>query len=578
MSLDLFVASREARAAHQACNRQQHIHRANALWFRSLLILTSIIAACGKDSEPARAGISAAGTVSVIIPAGGAGVVVSPTGVAGTSTSNAAGTGAGFAGRSGAAGATMIGGAGGPPATPGTAGAPSTMPTGPTTPPPPAGSCAMSADRVRITEVDVGSPVLTGDSDQTFFMLAISPIASGGSRIAWLTGDNNIHIAQLDAADHLVGAPFTIPGHDFSDIYADDKGGVVLVTRDAQGGGTLNCGNINNLCGNSASYPTTYACYDMYMVRFEGTTETWATKLTDSNAMRPPYGASPTDANRTTFIWSWYGHHGRIASDGTRWAGYYGSSLSGSSKTLTQANCAQSDSTLTVGIDVHQGDQMRVVDANGAIQMGGFDWGCSHSYYERIVFDPMAKKFVQICETDASNQLLFAPPTYGAAKAIYAIDMQREIGNYSNISNVVVGSQGGYWVTVSKSRTDAAGMADVHLLHWTTGAPDKDLIISNDAMLNNRSNHLAKYGSSRLLASWENASTANDFSPRTAGRKFYVQTHNAATGDPEGGPYQVAINGNRYYEFRDYPDGSVAYPTLGSTNTKISILRVLPCN
>jgi hypothetical protein len=436
----------------------------------------------------------------------------------------------------------------------------------------------MSAERVRLTEIDVGSKVLNGDTDQTFFMLAISPIPSGGSRLAWLSGDNQVHIAQLNAADQLVGTPFTLPGHDFSDLYADDKGGVILLTRDAQGGGTLNCGNINNLCGNSASYPTTYACYDMYMVRFDGSSETWATKLTDSSASRPPYAASPTDANRTTFIWSWYGHHGRIASDGTRWAGYYGASLSGSSQTLTRANCAQSDSTLTVGIDVHQGDQMRVVDASCAIQMGGFDWGCSHSYYERIVYDSTAHQFVQICETDASNQLLHAPPAYTGSKPIYAIDMEREIGNYSNIGNVVVGTQGGYWVTVSKSRDNAAGMADVHLLHFTTGAQDHDRIISNDAMLNNRSNHLAKYGNSRLLAAWETASAANDFTTRTTAKKFYVQTHSAATGEVEGGPYQVDINGNRYYEFRDYPDGSVAYPAAGSSSTKIAILRILPCN
>jgi hypothetical protein len=444
-------------------------------------------------------------------------------------------------------------------------------------PPPPSGSCAMSADRIHITEVDVGSKVLTGDSDQTFYMIALSPIPSGGSRLAWLSGDNLIHIAQLDANDQLVGTPFTLPGHDFSDIYADDKGGVALITRDAQGGGTLNCGNINNLCGNSASYPTTYACYDMYMVRFDASSETWATKLTESSATRPPYGTSPTDSNRTTFIWSWYGHHGRIAFDGTHWAGYYGSSLSGSSQTLTHANCAQSDSTLMVGIDIHQGDQLRILDASGAIQMGGFVWGCSHSYYERITYDPTAKKFVQICETDANNQLLFAPPAYTGSMPIYAIDMQRDIGNYSNIGNIVVGSQGGYWLTVSKSRDASSGMADVHLLHFTTGAPDKDTVISNDMMLNCRSNHLAKYGSSRLLAAWETASAANDFSVRTTGRKFYVQTHDAATGTVEGGPYQVDLNGNRYVEFRDYPDGSVAYPSAGSTATKIKIMRALPC-
>jgi hypothetical protein len=316
----------------------------------------------------------------------------------------------------------------------------------------------------------------------------------------------------------------------------------------------------------------------MYLVRFDGTTETWATKLTDSSAARPPYGMSPTDTTRTTFIWSWYGHHGRIAYDGARWGAYYGASLSGSSQALTRANCAQSDSTLLVGIDIHQGDQMRVVDASGAIQMGGgFDWGCSHSYYERITYDPAAKKFVQICETDASNQLLFAPPSYTGSKAIYAIDMQREIGNYSNTSNLIPAAQGGYWVAVSKSRASAAGMADVHLLHFTTGAPDKDLIISNDTTLNCRSNHLAKYGNSRLVAAWETASAANDFTSLTPNRKFYVQTFSAASGEAEGAPYQVALNGNRYYEFRDYPDGSVAYPTLGSSNTKIKIMRILPC-
>jgi hypothetical protein len=61
------------------------------------------------------------------------------------------------------------------------------------------------------------------------------------------------------------------------------------------------------------------------------------------------------------------------------------------------------------------------------------------------------------------------------------------------------------------------------------------------------------------------------------GRKFYLQTHDAVSGEAEGGPLQVEVNGNRYFEFRDYPDGSVAYPSAGSSATKIKILRVLPC-
>jgi hypothetical protein len=46
------------------------------------------------------------------------------------------------------------------------------------------------------------------------------------------------------------------------------------------------------------------------------------------------------------------------------------------------------------------------------------------------------------------------------------------------------------------------------------------------------------------------------------------------------GPLKLSPNvlGSRYQDFRAYPDGSAAYPAPGSSNTKIKILRVLPCN
>jgi hypothetical protein len=58
---------------------------------------------------------------------------------------------------------------------------------------------------------------------------------------------------------------------------------------------------------------------------------------------------------------------------------------------------------------------------------------------------------------------LIAPPAYTGSKSIYTIDMQREIGNYSNIGNVVVRTQGGYWATVSKSRANAVGSASTKI-------------------------------------------------------------------------------------------------------------------
>src|SRR5262249_41985308 len=146
-------------------------------------------------------------------------------------------------------------------------------------------------------------------------------------------------------------------------------------------------------------------------------------------AALPPYSTSKTGAE-VTMIW-WYAHHGRIASDGTNFAGYFGSAIS-----VSQSGC----------INIHQGDRMQVVSPSGAVVKGGFDWGCSHSGYERIVYDSAAKKFVTVCKNDAptgdySGKIAYAP----SISPILAVDL-----NYSNMGNIVLANGGGYWLTSSQ--------------------------------------------------------------------------------------------------------------------------------
>ncbi|MFY0579032.1 hypothetical protein ACN28S_36450 [Cystobacter fuscus] len=274
--------------------------------------------------------------------------------------------------------------------------------------------------------------------------------------------DGKVHITQLDASDRPVGTSFGLPANDFADLYADNTGGTLLLTRNARGGGTLNCGAPTNLCGTPPNPPV--PCYDMYMVRFDGTTETWATVLTSSSETLPPYSTGPTGPS-VYMIW-WYAHHGRIAFDGTRYAGYFGAAIS-----VSQNGC----------INIHQGDRMKVVGTDGKLQSGGFDWGCSHSGYERLIWDPTARKFVSICKTDNNNRIAFAP-TY---KTIQPVDL-----SYSNLGNMVTATGGGYWLTTSNIRSgqtpNANGLADVHLLHFVDGAPDKDIVLASDAGLNDR--------------------------------------------------------------------------------------------
>jgi hypothetical protein len=419
------------------------------------------------------------------------------------------------------------------------------------------GSC--SSPEIRITEIDVGATVVQNEDEAGLIPLAISPIPSGGSRVAWMGNDGQVHVTTLDASDQVTGSSFGIEANDFGDIYADDTGGVLLLTRDAQGGGTLNCGNPSNLCGTPPN--PAVPCYDMYLVRFDGSTETWATKLTTSSASLPPYSTSATGPE-VFMIW-WYAHHGRIASDGTNWSAFYGAAIS-----VSEGGC----------INIHQGDEMRIVNPSGAIT-GGFDWGCSHSGYERVVWDDRSSEFVTMCQNDAqtsgkSGRLAFSgwPVT-----TIYPVDLW-----YSNVGNIVLAGGGGYWTVTSDIRDGQAaasdGLADVHLLHFTDGAPDQNLIIASDAGLNDRAPHLASYGASNLLAAWETSSSEGQLSSWTSDRTLYVQVRDATTGAQVSAPIAVDVEGNRYYEFRSFPDGSVAYPAPGSSSSTIKILRVLPCS
>ena len=98
--------------------------------------------------------------------------------------------------------------------------------------------------------------------------------------------------------------------------------------------------------------------------------------------------------------------------------------------------------------------------------------------------------------------------------------------------------------------------------------------------LNVRAPHLAQYGSNRLLAAWETSTSTGNFSASDRNRKLYVQAFNAATGNAEGAAVNVpGVVGNRFQDFRGFPDGSVAYAAPGSTqpSTTVKIVRVLPC-
>jgi hypothetical protein len=171
---------------------------------------------------------------------------------------------------------------------------------------------------VTVTDIDVGVPVMGygRESDTDPLPMAIAAIPSGGSRLAWLGTDSRVYVATLDCDDRLVGTPKSFPGVNLQDLYADENGGVVLLTRNATNGGTDNCGN-GTLCGGTSSQ-----CKTMHMVRFDDSgNEQWEQQVTNLSDSLAGYD------NGARFVW-WYQHRGRLAFDGSdNYAAYFGSAI-----------------------------------------------------------------------------------------------------------------------------------------------------------------------------------------------------------------------------------------------------------
>ncbi|GMF42182.1 unnamed protein product [Phytophthora fragariaefolia] len=415
-----------------------------------------------------------------------------------------------------------------------------------------------STPRVRITEVDVGETVENNEDEAGLTVVAIASLPSGGSRIAFQSGDNVI-VRELDSNDTLVSstAAVEVPLVDFADIHADDDGFVLLGTRDAEGGGTLNCGSPSNLCSAPSD---AVPCYDMYLVRYDGSTETWATKLTSSSSSLPPYSTSAT-GEEVYMIW-WYAHHGRLAYDGSSWAAYFGCALS-----VSEDSC----------INIHQGDRMKVVDSSGSVtsDTDSFDWGCSHSGYERITYDNRTDDYAMICKTDSNNRIM---PPNDWDTTIYPVDL--DAANLGDIVPDSDSSSNKYWATVSNSTSDSdEDNARVHLIHFATNAEASDDIILGGTDVNERAPHLAAIGAGGLLAMWEGGSTSGDLEYKSSGRTIYAQVLDASSGSAISEKVTVdsSVVGNRYQSLKSFPDGSVAYLSMSTTDTSVQVVRFFGC-
>jgi hypothetical protein len=369
--------------------------------------------------------------------------------------------------------------------------------------------------KVKVTNVKVGVAVTGygGEGDSEKLPLAIAATPSGTSWVAWLGTNSKVYLGKLDCQDHLVGKPTSFTGIDLQDVQADKTGGVLLLTRR----GSCHTGP---LCGGESS-----PCNTTFMVRFDTAGHlVWQQQVTNLTSARGGYD----DGAR--FTW-WYQHHGRLASDGTNTAAYFGVAI-----TVKNGSC----------VDIHEGDRMQVVNAKGAIVSGhnSFAVGCSHSWTSRMVWDPARSRFVMVCATD--NGCRIAQPNPYRTVAAGTCDGTLFGGD------LVLAKKTGYWTAWSQGGT-------ARLSHFSTAAADTTIKTVKAAHP-----HLVTYGSGRMLLAWQ------------SGSAMRAQVYDSGTGKTVGSQVAIAAKDHDYQAFKAYADGSAAYPAAGSTSTSIKIARVLP--
>jgi hypothetical protein len=391
--------------------------------------------------------------------------------------------------------------------------------TAPTTTPPASGDCARPAGtspQLKITDVNVGTAV-TGygsEGDTEPLPMAIAATPDGGSWLAWLGTDSKVYLGRLDCDDHLVGTPAGFDGIDLQDVQADATGGVLLLTRKGD------C-HTGPLCGGTSS-----PCNTMHMIRFDNSgKQVWERQVTNLSDTLGGYD------NGARFVW-WYQHHGRLATDGSNYAAYFGVAI-----TVQNGNC----------VDIHEGDRMQVVSSSGALVSGhdSFEVGCSHAWTSRIVWDPRTGHFVMVCATD--NDCRIAQPNPYRTVAAGTCDGTLFGGD------LVLAKTAGYWTAWSQG-------GKARLEHFTTGASDKT--VTTAAATSHP--HLVGYGPDRMLLAWQ------------SGSSMLAQVYDAGTGQAVGDQFTIGVRDHDYQAFKAYADGSAAYPAAGSTSTSIKIARVMP--
>ncbi len=334
------------------------------------------------------------------------------------------------------------------------------------------------------------------------------PLTGGGELVGWTDSSSSGHVSRV--VNGNISSTLDITARSVRGLAAQSDGGFAVLLWDA-----------------SAKI--------MYLARYNASNGLqWQTNIDDSlTSFNPGIGDS------------------RLAYGGNRYAAYF---------------AVHGDSGWVGG---HEGDQLTYLDSAGAIQSGGWDWGCSHSMAELVGYNSNLGKFIPICSSDcfASKGILI-----NDSQVVYPSD-----GNCGGLVSTQLGqvaSSSSGWKIIFNAMTSngfkgyGIGLASVDgsfnssytWLTHTNGTYERDPV-------------LARLGSSlnsaSYLAGW-----------MTTNNNTYWLGLITGSGAFQIGPEEVSSAGvrwgNRDDSFRTAPDGSITWVQGDPGSSTLHLYRFLP--
>ncbi|MBT0570146.1 hypothetical protein KIK84_07405 [Curvibacter sp. CHRR-16] len=398
----------------------------------------------------------------------------------------------------------------------------------------PAG-CDALAQRLRTTSVTPGGQVSVSDE---YTPTVVAPQADGSTVLAWTDSTNQkIGMAKLSATDTLSSTLPGVAGLEVHDILTvNNKLALAVMSNDADI-------YSSKYCKGSAT-PDNAVCgkMDLVLLNTADGSETSRTTLTKKGNV---------DSVGAQFIW-WYGHTARLATDGQRVGVYYRSAMS-------------TERTGVAGeVDIHAGDTFKFVNATtGALQSGGWDWGCSHSWSVRLGYNgtwgaachgdgfPNSMQVARLSTSTASaNNLQWLSNTDPATRALGGMVPVTD----GFMMNYLDSTSGSLKLKLAKVPNTGTALTTTSTVSIATNL---------DSAYPFRP-YMAKLGTDRLLLGWKSAG------------KLVLAVARLSDGVITEGPVTTSMAIDNFQEFVTTAAGDVLWAnTAGGSTVKVN--RVAAC-